>query len=167
MNNRKSLVLDTSVLLYDKQSIHSFPGNNIILPLVVLDELDRKKESPGLLGENARYVNRYLDSLRAKGSLQAGVLLEETNQSIRVLIDNVPNKIDSLGDHLDPTKGDNMIIAAALSCKETDSNVVVKVITKDINLRVKCDALGILAEDYYKDHVDLEDDVFKGVKWTR
>jgi len=164
MNNRKSLILDTSVLLYDKQSIHSFPGNDIILPLVVLDELDKKKESPGLLGENARYVNRYLDSLRAKGSLQAGIILEETNQSIRVLIENTPNKIDSLGDHLDPTKGDNMIIAAALSCKESSDNAVVKVVTKDINLRVKCDALGIQAEDYYKDHVDLEDDVFKGVK---
>ena len=69
MSQRKQLVLDTSVLLYDKESIHSFPGNDVILPLIVLDELDRKKESPGLLGENARYVNRYLDSLREKGSL--------------------------------------------------------------------------------------------------
>ena len=62
-NQRKVFVLDTSVLLYDARSIHSFPGNDIVLPLVVLDELDRKKEKPGLVGENARYVNRYLDSL--------------------------------------------------------------------------------------------------------
>ena len=60
---RKFLVLDTSVLLYDKESLHSFPGNDVVLPLTVLDELDRHKEKPGLLGENARYVNRFLDNL--------------------------------------------------------------------------------------------------------
>ena len=77
MSKRKQLVIDTSVLLYDKESIHSFPGNDVILPLIVLDELDRFKEKAGLLGESARYVNRYLDELRAKGSLQEGVLLEK------------------------------------------------------------------------------------------
>ena len=87
MSQRKQLVLDTSVLLYDKESIHSFPGNDVILPLIVLDELDRFKEKPGLLGESARYVNRYLDQLRSLGSLQEGVLIEEGNQSIRVMIE--------------------------------------------------------------------------------
>ena len=62
--NRKIFVLDTSVLLYDCQSIHTFAGNNVILPLVVLEELDKFKDRPGLLGENARYVNRFLDQLR-------------------------------------------------------------------------------------------------------
>ena len=69
MSNRKILVLDTSVLLYDKEAIHSLPGNDVIIPLTVLDELDRFKEKKGLLGENARYVNRFLDDLRSVGSL--------------------------------------------------------------------------------------------------
>ena len=161
MNQRKQLVLDTSVLLYDKQSIHSFPGNDVILPLVVLDELDRKKEAPGLLGENARYVNRYLDSLREEGSLQEGVLIEDQNQSIRVMIEKAP--LDH-AEHLDYTKGDNLIIAAALACQQKDSTKIVKVITKDINLRVKCDALGLAAEDYYRDHISLEGTVYSGIE---
>lgn len=161
MSKRKKLVLDTSVLLYDKESIHSFPGNDIILPMIVLDELDRKKEKPGLLGENARYVNRYLDSLREFGSLQDGVDLNETNQTIRVMI-----KSGDLGEdsQLDPLLADNMIISSALLCQKEDPDRVVKVITKDINLRVKCDALGLEAEDYYRDYISLENTEFSGIE---
>jgi len=160
MSKRKQLVLDTSVLLYDKESIHSFPGNDVILPLIVLDELDRFKEKPGLLGESARYVNRYLDELRAQGSLQDGVMLEKEDQSIKVLIKTPPLPSQ---DHLDLDRGDNVIIAAALHCQGLDSQQTVKVITKDINLRVKCDALGLEAEDYYRDHIDPNNASYTGV----
>ena len=70
---RKIFILDTSVLLYDARSIHSFPGNDVVLPLVVLDELDRFKERKGTVGENARYVNRYLDELRKNGNSESNV----------------------------------------------------------------------------------------------
>ena len=89
---RKSLILDTSVLLYDKESIHSFPGNDVILPFTVLDELDRKKEAPGLLGESARYVNRYLDNLRSLGRLDEGVLIEDIDQTIKILTQENTNE---------------------------------------------------------------------------
>jgi len=138
MSKRKLLVIDTSVLLYDKASVHSFPGNDVVLPLIVLDELDRFKER-----------------------LDQGVLIDEnTDQTIKVTA-STP-KLDPK-DHLDPTRGDNMIIAAALDLKKSFPKKEVKVITKDINLRVKCDALGILAEDYYKDYIDDVDDNFDGV----
>lgn len=153
MSSRKILILDTSVLLYDKESIHSFSGNDVIIPLVVLDELDRFKEKPGLLGENARYVNRFLDFLRQLGRLDQGVMIEEENQTVKVLIDQTAPVSG-----LDMTLGDNQIISAALSLKE--DSTVVKVITKDINLRVKCDALGLEAEDYYKDHI-VNESVFE------
>ena len=161
MSKRKKLVLDTSVLLYDKESIHSFPGNDVIVPMVVLDELDRKKESPGLLGENARYVNRYLDSLREIGSLQDGVTLNEIDQTIRVMI-----KTGSLDEasQLDPLLADNMIISSALLFQQQNPDHIVKVITKDINLRVKCDALGLEAEDYYRDYISLENTEFSGIE---
>tara|TARA_Y100000310_G_scaffold297699_1_gene330931 strand:- start:533 stop:1822 length:1290 start_codon:yes stop_codon:yes gene_type:complete len=151
MSNRKTLVLDTSVLLYDKESIHSFPGNDVVLPLIILDELDRFKEKPGLLGESARYVNRFLDELRSHGSLQDGLHLPQHDQIIKVVTNNKP--IDTL-EHLDLDRGDNLIIATALEYKNSASTQPVKVITKDINLRVKCDALGLDAEDYYRDHID-------------
>lgn len=143
---RKIFIIDTSVMLYDKCSIHSLPGNDVIIPLVVLDELDRFKEKQGLLGESARYINRYLDHLRTQGSLHDGVKIEN-DQSIRVDIEThrVPDSLDS-------STGDNKIIACALHHKNSGSNKVV-VITKDINFRVKCDSLGIKAEDYYKDRI--------------
>ena len=80
-HDRKTFIIDTSVLLYDKNSIHSFPDNNVVIPIVVLDELDRFKEKNGLLGENARYVNRFLDDLRKIGRLHEGVILK-TGQKI-------------------------------------------------------------------------------------
>ena len=75
-NKRKIFIVDTSVLLYDKNAIHSFPGNDVVIPLIVLDEIDRFKEKPGILGESARYINRFLDGLRKEGNLHDGVLLD-------------------------------------------------------------------------------------------
>lgn len=144
--NRKTFIVDTSVLLYDKCSIHSFPGNDVIIPLVILDELDRFKEKQGILGEYARYINRFLDNLRKQGSLNLGVTLEN-NQTIKVDIG-----IHDVPDGLDGNTGDNKIIACALYYKRSGYNKVT-VVTKDINFRVKCDSLGIYAEDYYKDRI--------------
>ena len=145
-NKRKTFIVDTSVLLYDKCAIHSFPGNDVVIPLIVLDELDRFKEKPGLLGEYARYVNRYLDDLRKIGSLHDGVEIAN-DQTIRVDIDTHP-----VPDGLDGSTGDNKIIGTAFALKKTEQNPVVMV-TKDINFRVKCDSLGVYAEDYYKDRI--------------
>jgi PhoH-like ATPase len=155
MNERKILVVDTSVLLYDMNAIHSFPGNDVVIPLTVLDELDRFKDGPGLLGESARYVNRYLDQLREVGRLDSTVELPDLDQSVRVEIHaegepDVPNGLDA-------RKGDNRIIATVLCLKQKTPERQIKVVTKDINLRVKCDSLGIPAEDYYKDHIKYRD----------
>ena len=73
MSNRKIFVVDTSVLLYDMKSIHSFEGNTVVIPVMVLDELDRFKDKQSLLGTSARYVNRFLDELRSYGNLEKGV----------------------------------------------------------------------------------------------
>jgi PhoH-like ATPase len=144
---RKSFILDTSVLLYDKESIHSFPGSDVIIPLGVLDEVDRFKEKSGLIGEYARYVNRYLDSLRSLGNLHEGIEVEN-NQTVRVEI----NHCNNIPAGLDKNSADNRIIAVAHSLSKAIKEKIV-VVTKDINFRVKCDALGISAEDYYKDHI--------------
>ena len=151
MSDRKTLVIDTSVLLYDMSAIHSFPGNDIVLPLTVLDELDRFKDKPGLLGESARYVNRYLDKLRKIGRLDKSVKIPDIDQSIRVET-KFPKVIP---DGLTSELADNKIIATAVTISKKNPKHCVKVISKDINLRVKCDALGIMAEDYYKDHIGM------------
>ncbi len=151
---RKTFVIDTSVLLYDKDSVRSFPGNDVVIPLIVLDELDRNKEKPGIVGENARHVNRYLDSLREIGRLDKGVKLPDEDQTIQVYTQE-PEEL--LHIDLDTKKGDNRIIAVALSLKSKNKRRHVIVVTKDINLRVKCDALGIQSEDYYQDYINLQD----------
>ena len=157
MTDRKIFIIDTSVLLYDKTSIHSFPENDVLIPLVVLDELDRFKDKKGLVGENARYINRYLDDLRTQGSLHQGIELEN-GQTIKVALTGF-NKVP-IG--LDPEYADNKMISLALGIQENVDNKVI-LITKDINFRVKCDSLGICSEDYYKDKVTIEDGkTFKG-----
>ena len=155
---RKIFILDTSVLLYDARSIHSFPGNDVVLPLVVLDELDRFKERKGTVGENARYVNRYLDELRKNGNLHSGIKIDDIDKTIKVQLtgfDNVP-----IG--LDDELPDNKIISSVLQCdSQSDQSVIM--VTKDINFRVKCDSLGVSSEDYYKDRViQHQDDFYKG-----
>ena len=157
---RKTFILDTNVLLYDKTSIHSFPGNDVVIPLQVLDELDRFKEKPGVIGEAARYVNRLLDGFRDIGRLDEGITIPEEysrEQTIKVII----------GEHTAPfglagNTGDNLIIAATLSEGAADPEKPIILVTKDINLRVKCDALGIRSEDYYKDHIASEDVDYSG-----
>ena len=146
---RKIFVLDTSVLLYDKAALYAFTGNDIVIPLIVLDELDRFKEKPGLLGENARFVNRFLDDLRSQGELSKGVSIDN-DQTIRVeLIDGKKYVPDTLDNSL----SDNKIIGTAKYLQKK-SEQEVKLITKDINLRVKCDSVGVPSEDYLKDHVE-------------
>ena len=151
MSARKILVVDTSVLLHDMKSVHSFPGNDVVLPLVVLEELDRFKERQDLLGASARYVNRFLDGLRAVGRLDVGVAVQG-DQTIRV--ESEMNPMGSgLPSGLDPNKGDNQLVSVALGIRQRHPEATVRVVTKDINLRVKCDALGLIAEDYSRDHV--------------
>ena len=156
-NQRKTLIIDTSVLLYDKCAIHSFPGNDTVIPLVVLEELDRFKDKKGIVGENARYVNRYLDELRKNGNLHSGIKLS-SGQKIKVAITGFKNV--PVG--LDPLSVDNQIISLAIKLDGALKNKVL-LITKDINFRVKCDSLGITAEDYHKDKIiKNESEFYKG-----
>jgi PhoH-like ATPase len=157
--SRKTFIVDTNVLLYDMTSIHSFPGNDVVIPLIVLDELDRFKDKPGLLGESARYVNRFLDETRQQGSLAEGVYLEDIDQKIKVEF----NTVDLLPSDLNHSAGDNKILGVALALSNAGHDVTV--ITKDINFRVKCDVLKIPSEDYYKDHINNRDnskDLYSG-----
>jgi len=151
--NKKIFIIDTSVLLYDKNSITAFQDNVLLIPLVVLDELDRFKDKKGLIGENARYINRFLDNLRVNGKLHEGIKIDN-GQIIKVEVegfDDVPKGLT--GDY-----GDNLIISLALKQQILYPDNEIILITKDINFRVKCDALGIKSEDYLKDKIKLEDE---------
>ena len=159
---RKRFVLDTSVLLYDKAAIHSFPGNDVILPLQVIDEIDKFKEKPGVIGEAARYVNRFLDELREFGRLDVGVQVPLEYSAHQTVMIKIEDTVDCLPNGLKADRPDNKILATCLGEAQSDDQRPLVVVTKDINLRVKCDALGIASEDYYKDHIEQDSASFKG-----
>jgi PhoH-like ATPase len=155
----KSFVLDTNVLLYDPQAIFRFQENNIIIPITVIEEIDRFKKDMNETGRNARQVSRFLDDLRKKDSLSAGIRLD-TGGTLRVEIYE-EKTMKRLPPELREERGDNRILAVAVDLKERTSDHPVIFVTKDTNLRIKADALGVRAEDYESDKVSL-DELFQG-----
>ena len=147
---KKTYVLDTSVYLTDSNCINSFANNDIVIPLKVLEEIDKHKKRQDSVGSQARSIIRNLDSLRDKGSLSKGVRIEKGMGLVRVSSYNPL----CLPDDLDLEDSDNQIIATALSEKESaPKSRKVVVVSRDINMRVKCDALGLLTEDYQAEQV--------------
>ena len=151
----KSFVLDTNVLLYDPQAIFKFQENNIVIPITVIEEIDRFKKDMNETGRNARQISRFLDDLRKKGSLSTGIRLE-TGGSLRVEIYE-EKVMKRLPPELREERGDNRILAVALDVKDKSGKDPVIFVTKDTNLRIKADALGLVAEDYESDKVDIEE----------
>jgi PhoH-like ATPase len=148
---KKTYLLDTSVYLTDSNCINSFGNNDIIIPLKVLEEIDNNKKRQDSAGSQARAIIRKLDSLRSKGSLAKGVRIEKGLGIVKVRSYNPL----LMPDDLDLEDSDNQIIATALSEQEeiTVKSRKVVVVSRDINMRVKCDGLGLLTEDYQAEQV--------------
>lgn len=141
----KRFLLDTNVLIHDPNSIEVFADNEVIISISILDELDQIKTRPDEKGRNARAVIRRLDELRAFGSLNTGVRIP-SGSLIRVELNHLATLSSALSDSVD-----NRLIRTAIGLQQEDPTRSVIVVTKDINLRVKCDALGIVVQDYEKD----------------
>ena len=150
--NKEIFVLDTNVLLTDSNCIFNFCDGDIAIPLKVLDEIDKHKKRQDSVGVHARNIIRKLDELRELGNLFNGVELEGGKIYVKGFD---PYK---LPDDLDVENPDNQIIATALSLKESEKNSNIVLVSRDINMRVKCDALGIECADYSNDQVvdDIE-----------
>ena len=150
--SKEIFVLDTNVFLTDSNCIFNFNEGDIAIPLKVLDEIDKHKKRQDSVGVHARNIIRRLDDLREEGNLFNGVDLEGGKIYVKGFD---PYK---LPDDLDVENPDNQIIATALSLKETEKESKVILVSRDINMRVKCDALGIDCADYSNDQVvdDIE-----------
>lgn len=154
MAEKKIYVLDTNVLLHDPTAIFNFKGVTVGIPALVLEELDNFKGEGTGRGRNTREIIRLLDALRMRGSLSEGVKLENEGV-VKVLflrepIPQTPFKLDVK---------DNEIILTALGARAEGYEVIF--VSKDLNARVKADALGIPTEDYYREHIS-EDTFYKG-----
>ena len=172
---KKTYVLDTNVLLSDPNSIFSFQENDLIIPMAVLEELDRHKSRPDEVGRNARQVSRSLDDMRANGeSLIRGVPLREGGRLKIVSIDK--GILKDMPFELQADVVDNLIIAFMVRLAKagqeflTNNGVGEKfepaiLVSKDINVRIKCDSLGIKCEDYLKMRVTSDAQKFyRGVE---
>lgn len=156
---QKIYVLDTNVLMYEPKSLFAFEDNEVVLPLIVLDELDKKKTDQDQAARHARQVIRLLDEMRVLGNISTGV----TNERGGIIRVEVAHK-DNIHTDLDPNRADNRIISVALGLAAANPDKKVAVITKDINLRVKCDALGVHAEDFTSDSVVANiDEIYSGM----
>jgi PhoH-like ATPase len=158
---KKIYVLDTNVLLNDPDAMFSFEDNEVIIPMVVLEELDRMKSRPDDVGRNARMVSRTLDDLRKTNSLFDGVETR-TGGTLKVATIGKQN-IEDLPADMQGGTVDNRIIQFMLHLKK--EKVEAKLVSKDINVRLKCDALALEAEDYLKMRVTKNtEEFYRGVK---
>jgi len=148
---QKVYVLDSSVLLHDPNALFQFQENEVIIPYVVLEEIESKKRLMENVGQAAREAIRHLDRLRDEGHLSKGVLLPNGG-IVRVELNHYSNEI--LPVNSDLSLADNRILAVSLNLTREEKRAVI-LVTKDIAMRVKADALGILTEDYYNDKVVL------------
>ena len=146
---KKIYVLDTNVYLSDANSIESFNANDIVIPLKVLDEIDKHKKRQDPVGSHARNIIRKLDKLRESGNLSNGVRVAKGKGLVWV------KSFDSsvLPSDLELANPDNQIIATALTEKNRNPDTKVILVSRDINMRVKCDSLDILCEDYNAEQV--------------
>lgn len=145
-------VLDTNVLLYDPGALYVFDEHDVVIPMTVIEEIDRFKKDLNETGRNARTVSRYLDELRNRGSLRDGVELQhggELRVDFAIDADLIPASWG--GD-----TNDNRILRCAIQLARTHGDRV-RLITRDTNMRLKCDALGVTAEDYEHSHVEVEE----------
>jgi PhoH-like ATPase len=150
---RKVYILDTNVLIHDPMAIKNFEDNDVILPIYVIEEIDKLKKESGNRGASARIAARFIDEIRLKGCLAHGVELEN----------GVVFKVETEGDttklpnSLKRDIVDNRILAIALYIKNRESDKKVILISKDINMRIKADSLEINVEDYNTDKTNLDE----------
>ncbi len=158
----KNYILDTNVLLHDPNSILSFKENFVLIPIEVIEEIDRFKRESSELGQNARAVSRMLDGFRNDGSLSEGVALSNGGR-LRIIFNQTKTKLRNGQSAIAGNNSvDSRIVALALSVQRSTPKLPTILVTKDINLRIKADALGLPAEDYESDRINISE-LYTGV----
>ncbi len=150
----KIFVLDTNVLLHNPQAIFSFQDNRVVIPIIVIEEIDQFKKGVDEKSRNARQIGRYLDALRSRGSLQEGVKLDNGG----ILQVTVKKEVtDVASELLFLDRNDNLIISTALYFKEKYPDIKVVLVSMDANVRIKADSVGLNAENFETGTVNFEE----------
>ncbi|MGZ3650110.1 MAG: PhoH family protein [Bdellovibrionota bacterium] len=153
MEKKKVFIIDTNVILFDPHAIYKFAEHDVVLPLVVIEEVDKFKRDQSENGRNARTFSRLIDELRAKGAISKGIVMKSGGKFFIDIgtIDKIPEI-----PHLDLNKPDNQMLALAKKMSKNSKDEIIFV-SKDINLRIKADACGVRAEDYEPSKFEVED----------
>lgn len=157
---KKIFVLDTNVLLHDPKAMFAFEDNDVVIPIYVIEEIDNFKKDLSELGRNARQIARVLDELRSEGALGQGVQVA-SGGLVQVAITNraLPSE------YATSNKTDNQILATALQFHEDAVKAGLRTtifVTKDVNLRIRADALGLTVEDYDTERQEISE-LYSGV----
>jgi PhoH-like ATPase len=163
---KKLYVLDTNVVLADPLApFQSFADNDVILPAIVLEEIDAKKRNDDDLGRNARRFSRMLDALRKNGKLHEGI---QTAAGGTIKIEMNHRSFSKVKASFGEYTNDNRILAVALNLhmeqSETSNPLPVILVSKDVLVRVKADVMGLVAQDYENDRVVAADEIYQGFK---
>lgn len=154
MTGKKIYILDTNIFLNDPKSLNAFPGEVIKIPLEVIEEIDDQKRRVDDVGRAARQTSRMLDELRAKGNLSDGVMLDN---GCMVYVEFGDLGLSALPTSLRTNKEDNRILATALCIKRKNTGNECFFITKDINMRIKADTIGITTMDFEIGKIEYEE----------
>ena len=156
----KNYIIDTSVIVHDPGCFFNFEDNNVIIPIIVIEELDNLKRREGMVGYHARIAARELNRLRERGNLAEGI---STGQGglIRIELDHMDMGFVPPG--IDTNKNDTKILAIAKNLQNKDRSIPTILVTKDVYMAIKADAFGIPVQDYNNDKV-LCDEIYKGYR---
>jgi PhoH-like ATPase len=152
----KNYVLDTNVLLHDARAFFAFADNNVIIPIYVIEEIDTFKKDQSELGRNARQVARLLDEYRSEGGLSHAQNMDNGG-TVRVALSKNPPKNPSY----DSRSMDQRILEIALEVRDAEPKIPTILVTKDVNMRVRGDALGLQAVDFEPEQISI-DELYSG-----
>jgi PhoH-like ATPase len=161
-HNKKLFIIDTNVLLHDYTCIYNFEENDVIIPIVVLEELDKFKKGNDQINFHAREFTRELDKLSGDMLLTANIPLGDNLGNLH--IETGRDFSDKVSQSFPERTADHRILAIAEYVCNSNKDKTVVLITKDINLRMKAKSLGIMSQDYENDKVANIDDLYKGIK---
>ena len=154
----KNYIIDTNVMVHDPNFLYNFEDNNIIIPIMCIEELDNLKKREGIVGYHARNAARELNNIRGLGNLHTGVKLSNGG-TLRIEINHLDPSCLPNGFEL--TKNDTKILAIAKNIADENKEIPTILVTKDLYMAIKSDALGIITQDYENDKIST-DDLYKG-----
>ena len=150
----KNYILDTNVLIHDPESIYKFQDNNVVIPIIVIEELDNMKNREGMPGFQARNAAREINKVRSKGSLSDGVKLPGGGL-LKIELNHTDYSKMPVG--FDKDKNDNKIIAVAKAYMAEYPEIPTVLVSKDLYLSIKGESLGVVIQDYENDKVKVEE----------